>query len=113
MEISEKKAKEILDFLARKIKYDEFAVHDGKLVLCKDAYFYSLFFVDVRKNLISVVGRELKRKGMKMSYRSALRCMLKAANEGCRVETLHDEVMLHAYETIEQILVEMDLEEHG
>jgi hypothetical protein len=39
--------------------------------------------------------------------------MLKAANEGYRVETPNDEVMLHAYEAIEQILVEMDLEEHG
>ena len=109
MKIIESKAKEILDYLTKKIGYECFNIYDGCPQVKKHGgKFSSLFFVDGRiVNLVRCVAY----KNNKMQYCSILDNMLRRTRTGQRIASSGKKTFLPAYASLEQILIEMDLAE--
>ena len=110
--MTDEKAKEILDFLARKTRYSSF-------VFIIDIGSYLPCLID-RRHLrhILYITKELKdpkifgHKHMlpTLSYAAVLSSLLESSDDGYDIETdIVGEIFLPAHSSLEQILVEMDL----
>ena len=113
--MTDERAKEILDFLARKAGFDGFTTHscydlNGNLKCIASVSVFNNNYPPQIKHLYAydenywVVINMLK----KTDYAKALEKMLEWSSKGENVETI-DEVYLPAYALLEQIEVEMDL----
>ena len=112
MDLSEEKAKEILDFLARKIGYDNICViksmhelkHDvhSNLIVCK--------FSNKRTCHILCDAHWMPIDVCSSSYAKILECLLEMSKDGKDIfGGSNDKLFLHAYISLEEILIEMDL----
>ena len=120
MELDEDKAKEILDFLARKAGYCKLSIkrkHDNDksrqfVIACKpkldlDDTLYDIDYVLYAANRLCPNFLVISLRSM--SYANALKTMLKLSRSGkdmfCRTN-----LMLPAYTSLEEIIIKMDLE---
>lgn len=112
--MTNERAKDILDFLAKKVGYSNIAIMESgnklyaflvdelgynsrlfKMKLNNDGYF----------SVDSVITAHCKE-----AYAELLDELFKASNEGCRIETNSDSAFLETFTALEQIEIEMDLE---
>ena len=112
--MTEKKAKEILDFLAKNAGFDEIAIkikHPSKqyIIGCKRHYdngiiFYLLYAVSTNKSIDVLSIRS-------MSYKEALKTLLKKSREDAKYIWCcsSDRLFLSRHASLEEILIEMDL----
>ena len=109
MDLTEEKAKEILDFLARKLGYESFSLSRG-WGICKIPKHRMYDPGYDRLCLDCYVPYFMKRKTK--TYAQALDAMLKTSRYGkdiwCGIPAM---VYLPACSSLEQILIHMDLEE--
>lgn len=112
--MTEDKAKQILDFLARKIGYDEVVINhqfalenntNAYVLGCKklnDIHFLYIWSNDM--NTITLIGCSNP-----MSYAEALENMLEISKDTNIYSGFINKLFLHAHASLEEILVEMDL----
>ena len=112
MDLSEEKAKEILDFLARKIGYDNICViksmhelkHDvhSNLIVCK--------FSNKRTCHILCDAHWMPIDVCSSSYAKILEYLFEMSKAGKDI-ICREKLFLHAHTSLEEILIEMDLEQ--
>ena len=115
--MTNERAKEILDFLARNVKaknakYNRFEIEYSSSAIADIARIYGK-----EEGSDLYIAVDSNGNGMKLSYvegsttfSDVLNDMLYVSSRGCKIETkFSGEVFLQAYCTLEQILVEMDL----
>ena len=110
MDLSEDKAKEVLDFLARKSGYDNIDVIKSELGSKHKLYFIVCGFLDkhIRYALCDVYLMPIY--VCSSSYAKILECLLEMSKDGKDIfGGSNDKLFLHAYISLEEILIEMDL----
>ena len=117
IDIDEKFAKEILDFLVKRAAknnslckdydrcYTSF-IEDFLFVImpCKQ-YYYVLHCMSSSDSIVGIIN------SMKLSYKDVLEAILENVSYGYTIMLSdHKNVFMHPHETLEQILIEKDLE---
>ena len=114
MDLSEDKAKHILDFLTKKFGYDEFSLYDKKndknnknriCVIKKDGYYVVRF---IRAWMLSNSWHDFEPAS---SYAECLKMLLAAAEKGYSITTYYDkDDFIKPFTTLEELLIAYDLE---
>ena len=107
--MTESKAKEILDFLAKKLGYDEFVLNGtyNKICVVKKVNF-SIIRFDIRAWIFPNNWHDFEPVS---SYAECLKMLLAAAKKGYSIATHYDvNNFIEPFTTLEELLIAYDLE---
>lgn len=123
MKLSEDKAKEILDFLARKFGYDEFVLNDKQIGLTKKndpqcVTFYAIkepnyYWITLNGLLYNINGSWCGFTPVEAkTYVKCLKMMLMLVEKGYLITTYNAfyNIFIAPFTTLEELLIEYDLE---
>ena len=113
--MTNERAKKILEFLAKKVRYSNIAI------MKRNNWLFYAFLVDEPSNESHLFKMKPDNDGdfsidslitahHKKAYAELLDELFKASNKGYRIETKGDSVFLEPFTALEQIEIEMDLE---
>ena len=114
MNLSEKQAKEVLNFLTRKIGYDNIDVIKSRLKHKHNKlYFIMCGFLDKHMHHVLCDAYLMPIYACSSSYAKILEYLFEMSKAGkdiwCGSIDRKEKLFLHAYTSLEEILIEMDL----